>query len=353
MKITQLMLAKGFGGAERLFVDMCVAFSTAGLEVQAICQAGSESAEILKERDEIRLKTISVLGAWDFFAVKKIQSLLLEHNSELVQAHLARGALLAGRACRKLNLPLVVTTHNYIDPKYYKYVTRLVPPTQDQYNYYLQQGVLAEKMSKIDHFSPLEPVLPRPKEENTTIRLRALGRLVEKKGFDVLIDAFAELNKNDQQVYELRIGGSGSQQETLQAQIDRFGLGKKIKLVGWVDDVQEFLQDGDVFVLPSRDEPFGIVVIEAMAAGIAIVSTDCKGPMEVLDENTAWLCEKNNVSALSIAIKSAANSEMLRLQKSSLASTKFDQIYSHKAVIPQFIELYSQVLKEQSKPVPG
>ncbi len=344
------MLAKGFGGAERLFVDMCVAFSKAGLEVQAICQTGSAAADILKESNQIQLKTVAVLGTWDFFAVKKIQTMLSEHKSELVQAHLARGALLAGKACRNLHLPLIVTTHNYIDPKYYRFVTMLVPPTLDQYNYYLQQGVAPERMTKIDHFSPLHAISPRPKEAGKIIGLRALGRLVEKKGFDVLIDAFAELIQNDEQEYELHIGGSGPQQEALQAQINHLGLDLNVKLVGWIKDAQTFLQEGDIFVLPSRDEPFGIVVIEAMAAGIAIVSTDCEGPTEILDENTAWLCKKNNATELSRALKRAASSVALRLEKSRQASKKFKQCYSAEAVIPRFIDLYSQVLQEQPKP---
>ncbi|NKB36291.1 MAG: glycosyltransferase [Gammaproteobacteria bacterium] len=352
MKITQLMLAKGFGGAERLFVDMCIAFSNAGLEVQAICQKGSESADILKESKQINLKTVPILGAWDLFAVRKIQNLLLEHKSELVQAHLARGALLAGRACSKLNLPLIVTTHNYIDPRYYRFVTKLVPPTLDQYNYYLQQGVSPKRMLKIDHFSTLEPGSGKPREANGLIRLRTLGRLVEKKSFDVLIDAVAELAQKEKQEYELHIGGSGPQRKALQAQIDHLGLDTKIKLVGWVKDSQAFLQEGDIFVLPSRDEPFGIVVIEAMAAGVAIVSTDCHGPVEILDENTAWLCKKDDAAALYEAIRSAASSDALRLAKIRQASSKFSQCYSQDAVIPQFIQLYSQVLQEQPKPSP-
>ena len=122
---------------------------------------------------------------------------------QMVQAHLARGAILAGKACEKLGLPLVVTTHNYIDVKYYKHVSMLVPPTKDQYAYYLSRGIASDRMRIINHFSPIKPERKIIKSSFEKQRIVALGRLVRKKGFHVLLEAFAMLKKKTNIQYEL------------------------------------------------------------------------------------------------------------------------------------------------------
>ena len=340
------MLSSGFGGAERLFVDLCRAFADKGLQVQAICRNHSRAATILEEDENIELHSVPVMGIWDPLAVKRIQFLLRQHGSQLVQAHLARGALLAGKACRKTGLPLLVTSHNYIDPKYYRHVRMLVPPTEDQYRYYLNKGIESHRLQLIRHFSPLQAMPAVNNEGREKLRFSALGRLVHKKGFDLLISAFAKIQAEQSRELELHIGGTGPEQENLQAQIEMLGLEKNIKLVGWINDAQGFIRDSDIFVLPSRDEPFGIVVIEAMAAGVPIVSTDCFGPRETLDNDSAWLCKKDDRDALAAAMQSALQSAADRLAKTETASRRFTENYSSAAVIPRFIELYEKLVRE-------
>lgn len=350
MKITQVMLAKGFGGAERLFVDLCLSLSEVGQQVQAICLAGSKAAQILRQHPQVKVQTMSVLGTWDPFAARKIEQFLRQHQSQVVQAHLARGALLVGKACKKQGLPLVVTTHNYINIKYYKYVTMLVPPTRDQYAYYLDKGIKADHMKIINHFSSIEAAKNITNNNSTTLRIVTLGRLVQKKGYDVLIDAFARLEEKTEKQYKLEIGGTGPEYQALLAQIDRLGLTAKVTLTGWVEDVASFLQGGDLFVLPSLDEPFGIVVLEAMALGLPVVSSDSQGPTEILDEDTAWLSKAGDVESLAAAMQEACDDQDESKRKSENALQRFKQMYSKQAVIPEFIALFDSLLAKGSRP---
>jgi glycosyltransferase involved in cell wall biosynthesis len=350
MKISQVMLAKGFGGAERLFVDLCLSLAEFNQQVQAICVKGSESSRILAQHPQIRLKTIDLMGSWDPFASRKVKNLLLQHQSQIVQAHLARGALIAGKACKRIGLPLVVTTHNYVDIKYYKNVSVLVPATSDQYAYYLDQGIAAADMKIINHFSMIEAA-PGPKSENKTgIRIMALGRLVHKKGFHLLLDAFSKLPARQDFRYELIIGGSGAEKKSLTTQIQTLGLEDKVNLVGWVDDVPSFLKDGDLFVLPSLDEPFGIAILEAMAMGIPIVSSKSQGPREILDEDCAWMFENGDPESLLEVLTRASSNYQERLKRSNNALQRFRQSYSKKAVLGEFIALYDSLLIEKNEP---
>ena len=350
MNITQVMLAKSFGGAERLFVDFCLALAESGENIQAICQKGSVAAALLDNKPGVKLDTIRVLGNWDLLAKKNIRALLKQHSSDVVQAHLARGALLAGKACADLGLPLVVTTHNYVDLKYYKYVTMLVPPTQAQLDYYVEKGFPRNKTSLIRHFSPLTVRDIDQTKHKEALRFVSLGRFVEKKGFDVLLRAFAGLkNKN----LRLELGGSGPEQAKLEQLVQELELQDRVRFSGWVENVRDFLGRGDIFVLPSRDEPFGIVVLEAMAAGIPIVSTKTEGPLETLDEDTAWLCEINDDISMQQALEQTQLSDAERLQKANNAQQKFLNHYCKEAIIPQFKSLYADLSAAKTRPFPG
>ncbi len=346
------MLAKGFGGAERLFVDFCLSFAEIGQQVQAVCLTGSKSAEMLSKHPSVQLNTISVAGTWDPFAPAKIGRLIKQHKSQIVQAHLARAALLAGKACIKQGLPLVVTTHNYIDIKYYKYVTMLVPPTGDQYVYYSNRGIEASRMKTIRHFSGIEPRKGPAISKSETIHVIAMGRLVHKKGMHILLQAFAILQENTRRKADLRIGGTGPEQRALESQIESLGLKDKVTLHGWADDVESFLRSGDVFVLPSLDEPFGLVVLEAMAIGLPIISSDTQGPREILDTDTAWLSRTGDAESLAAALKVACENDNERRRKSENALQRYEQMYSRQAVIPEFMNLFDTLLTAKTKPSP-
>ena len=111
----------------------------------------------------------------------------------------------------------------------------------------------------------------------------ALGRVVDKKGFDLLIDAFALIADRHADV-GLVIGGDGPARIGLQAKVAALGLQDRIILPGRFDrgNVRWATANAELFVLPSRLEPFGIVVLEAMAAGSPVVVTARGGAGEIV-----------------------------------------------------------------------
>lgn len=137
-------------------------------------------------------------------------------------------------------------------------------------------------------------------------RLIAIGHLKRQKGFDVLIDAVAAVRAGGTDV-RLLILGEGREQAALTAQIASLGLTDAVRLAGFRADPFPWLREAELFVLSSRWEGLGNVIIEAMAMGVPIVSTDApSGPAELLEHGRLGrLVPVEDAAALAAAIREA------------------------------------------------
>lgn len=134
------------------------------------------------------------------------------------------------------------------------------------------------------------PVVPRGQliaagrvlpEHGRPINIVAMGRLSPEKGFDLLIAAM----KWVPQPWRLDIWGEGGAREALESLVDAYGLRAFVRLPGFTPAPYDVLRRADLFVLPSRYEGFGNVLVEALACQCQIVAFDCPhGPSEILDD---------------------------------------------------------------------
>lgn len=112
----------------------------------------------------------------------------------------------------------------------------------------------------------------------------AIGRLREQKGFDVLLNAFAKLKDKS---FHLVILGDGPLRKSLIQQAEELGIKDRVHLPGFVKNAREVLEHSQLFVLSSRWEGFVNVLLEALATGVPIVSTDCPGASKDILESGA------------------------------------------------------------------
>jgi glycogen(starch) synthase len=120
--------------------------------------------------------------------------------------------------------------------------------------------------------------------QHTRPYLLALGRLVRGKGFDLLVDAFAQCDFENRP--DLLIAGSGEELDTLKQQVQRLRLTDAVRFIGPATPAQvaSLMKGSLAVVVPSRNESFGIVALEALAAGKPVVATRTGGLQELLND---------------------------------------------------------------------
>lgn len=172
--------------------------------------------------------------------------------------------------------------------------------------------------------------------------LVAMGRLAAAKGFDVLIEASAKL-RADGVPHRLRIVGEGPARPELAAAVARHGLQDVVDLVGFVSDPQPLLASADLFVLSSRHEGNGgLVLLEALAHGLPIIATDCEtGPREVLQDGALGdLVPPEDPAALAAALAAHLADPGRLAAKAALGPTRardFDQTASARNLLQHIL----------------
>lgn len=150
--------------------------------------------------------------------------------------------------------------------------------------------------------------------------LVAVGRLVPQKGFDLLLEAFAQIAA-DVSPWRLVIWGEGPERGRLEAQRDRLALGERVEFPGVTERPGAWIECADAFVLSSRYEGWGIVLTEAMAAGIPVVAFNCRfGPAEMIEDGVdGVLVPDGQVDELARSLRRILNDSTLRLSLAAAA----------------------------------
>lgn len=338
-RICQVMLARGFGGAERLFVDLVSELIELDLEVLPICHPEGKARTMLNSAG-IGCASLRTMGWWDPIAPGRIRQLARKFNADIIHSHLARATYLAARA--KSGVPLIASLHNYGKSRYYRMADRYITITRDGARHLQAMAITPDKITVIPNFSRIPAVTKPAKNRHDPPKLLAYGRFVDKKGFADLIAAMALLKERGI-AFTLQLGGDGELNAQLRSQVKAHGLSDRVIFTGWLNDVAAELDCCDLFVLPSRSEPFGIVALEAMARGVPIITTRTEGPSEVLAEDAAYFTPIGDPVGMANSIGKALSNPEQRYEKAAAALSLYNKQYTSEQVIPQILRLYESV----------
>lgn len=172
-----------------------------------------------------------------------------------------------------------------------------------------------------------------------------LGRLEEEKGIYDLIEAVSIAAKSNPKI-KFSIAGDG-EKEKVQALIKERGLSEHIKLVGWLNQERklELMKSVSTVVLPSHNEGLPMSILEGMAAGKAIISTDVGAIPEVISEENGILFQPKDVEALAQAIVKCSLDPVMLGSMSENNIRKIKEQYSMKKMHEKLAEYYDKCME--------
>jgi type III pantothenate kinase len=170
------------------------------------------------------------------------------------------------------------------------------------------------------------------------VNIGLLGQISPHKGHDEAIEAMRELRIG----YRLVVAGRG--ENAYVESLKRKAVGLPVEFPGLVS-LPNFFDSVDMLVVPSWEEPFGIVLLEAMAVGIPVIATDRGGPLEIIRSGFhGLLVPPRQPRALANAIRQLAHDEPLRQRIVREARTRVEENYDISKVVPRVEDFYRKVI---------
>lgn len=372
------------GGAERVAVSLANGFVKRGHEVMFFADLYEEQTYVLDDMVQVMnlvSQTNNKLKKWGG-AIRLLRRQLKKKRPDVIIGIMPLCSVVAKLASIRIDIPVVATEHNSFERpagvkfsiferfykfqivKFFKKVTVLTDADKNLL------GPIRNNVVVMPNPLVIEPVKQKPAKRNVIL---AAGRVDNwhVKGFDVLIRAFGKLvqglkSKVQDEGWKLVIAGVWRSPETrtyLDGIAEECGVLDKIEYIGFVDDMQKLYAESSIFVLSSRYEGFGLVLIEAMSQGCACVACDYKGRqreimcpegqgsmLNVQGSNnkvelceTGILCEPDDVEALAEAMKKMIEDDEYResVRAKAIERSKY---YSIKNTMDRWETLLKQIV---------
>jgi glycosyltransferase involved in cell wall biosynthesis len=305
-------------------------------------------ADQLRDRG-IAVEALAARGRADVSVVFRLAKLIGQHRIDTVLSFLAHANAAAAAAsllCAKTNavfLQSIQTTqpqprwHWQIQRAAQRAARKIVVPSASVARVAAKwAGIAAGKIVVIPNAVEVREFSDLLRRKRSGHRVGFIGRLDPIKRIGDLIEAMGKLDAEA----TLDIFGAGGERDNLEALIGRLGLGSRVRLKGAVSGPRDALRDIDLLVLPSEAEGFGLVLIEAMAAGVPVVGTNVPGICDVIEDGgNGMLVPVGKSAAIAGAIQKIFSTAELRdrLVAGGLASVR--EKYTWQRVLPQYLHV--------------
>lgn len=368
MRILQVCSASEIGGGEVHVTGLVRTLASHGHELFLAVRPNSPLIETLAGVN-VSWHEMPLRNSLDIKSSRAIADLIIEHNIDIVHAHMGRDYLVAALACRRAKRArLIITRHHYLPMKQnaiYRWllqdVSALIAVSRTVATSCTER--LALDPAKV-HVIPnwIEPSRFNPVDREASramfkikmpLSVACIGQITPAKGQEEFIRAAAKVIRSRSDI-EFVIAGAENDERTpfttfLAELAQKLGIADKVTFKGYVYHVHELLGAVDVVVVPSWDEGFSLVTIEALAARRAVLASDVGAIREIIKDNvTGMLFPARDVSALASKLLWLLSDAPLRERIAAQGQRDAYARFSRDHIINQIEALYVEVLNAAS-----
>lgn len=319
--------------------------------VEVLCLRTGGLFEDELRQAKIQFTVIGDLKRPIFFNLFRIIKFIRKCKPDIVHTHLFGGDFY-GRICARLaGVKKIISTEQNLNfnenflkkiAKYFsaKLAFKIVAASGAIKKYLVErEGIKEEKIEVIYNGVEIEKFIKTDRDYSKVQKIGSIGRLTRQKGFDYLIKAAANIPE-----IKTAIAGVGEEGAFLLKEVKTLGLEDRVRLAGPQKDIFGFLGLLDIFVLPSRWEGFGIVILEAGLSGLPVIASRVDGIKEIITDGVdGILFAPGNIKELTLKLKKmlANPSERARLGKN--LQEKVREKFDIKKITKQYEELYLDI----------
>jgi glycosyltransferase involved in cell wall biosynthesis len=378
LRLLTIVLSHAWGGLEQVAVQDTLDLAAAGLTARFVCYQGSPIHEHLTGKQGIELVSLefSPRNFFDFKLRKLIHKELREGANVI---HLHQTSLLGSIVpwvWRHPEVVLVASRHIMSDHRKTSFFHRILYSRVDQLlvmsdalkEHILNTHSIRESQVSVirlgldfERFNPSQVSGERLRAEwgadgGTTV-IGMVGRIDPAKGQETFLKAAASLMKNPREGERLKFvivgeetkGLDGTYLEELKKMVASFRMSDQVVFVGYQENVPEIMRAFDVFVMPSRQEAFGLVAIEAMAMECPIVISKGGSAREIVgDDEFGLTARAEDAYDLQRQLRRLIDGPVERLQMGQRARSHVVSLYDRRIRLLGTLDLYHRYLRRRS-----
>lgn len=325
------------GGAERFFVNLVQGFGEAGAEQRFVTRPGriwrDEIAPLgpIIENHYRRASPSSLWLTW------RVHRMIRDWKPDVIMAWMSRSSRLIPAYRGAVKLTRLGDYPRHL--RHFRHNDLIVANTPGIAEACRDLG-WAKPVHVVSNFARQVAVRPVARADHGTPEdafvIAGTGRFVGRKGFDTLIRAAAKLPGA-----WLWLAGAGEREDELRALVTELGLAERTRFFGWIDEPMHMVAAADVYVMPSRHEPLGNVILEAWHARVPVISTLSEGPSWfATDAQDALLVGIDDVDAMAAALGRVRDEAGLAARLVAGGAATLEAKFTKDQVIAQYMRIF-------------
>lgn len=354
-KILMLFGDWSMGGGQNMVYELSKEIDPDKFDVHILCFAGRNFSSLEQRAEKcLKINYLDIKGKIGIVSILKVFSAIKRINPDIIHAHLGGMVFAIPWALLHKNKGLVVTAHTKAEKAFnkkvegmFKYLlknrktkTRVVATSEENYKELIPYLSVSENVCKyVNNGIDIKRFYLKPHDSFTLINV---ARHDENKNQAALIRCFARLHSKYKNT-KLFLLGDGDTHEALVRQVNDAGLSESIIFTGNVANAEDYYAISDLYVQTSHREAMPLSVLEAMAAGLPIVSTNVGGLCDVV-RNNGYLVDDYDEDALFDAIVRIYEQSSEQYKKMSDESRLIVRDYSSEKMARLYEEIYEELL---------